>query len=173
MRKLVRETLETVIIAAAIALVIRVFVFEPFYVKGPSMEPTFLTGDRLIVSKFTYRFSPSKRGDIIVFKYPRQPDSDFVKRVIAIGGETVEIRMGRVYINGQPFEETFATRATLTSYPKTDVPRGTVFVLGDNRSNSEDSRYFGFVPLDNIKGKAVILYWPFPRAQLLTGSRTL
>lgn len=169
MKKVIKETLETIAVAAVIALVIRMFIFEPFYVKGPSMEPTLYTSDRLIVSKLSYRIGAPKRGDIIVFKYPRNPNSDFVKRVIALGGETVEIRMGRIYINGQLYEEDFATKPSISSYPKTEVPRGTVFVLGDNRSNSEDSRYFGFVPIENIKGKAVAVYWPFKRAKLLSG----
>lgn len=167
--KVLRETLETVVIAAVIALVIRLFVFEPFYVDGPSMEPTLWDSERLIVSKFIYRFSQPQRGDIIVFRYPRRPDTDFVKRVIAVAGETVEIRMGRVYVNGQIFEEHFKTKPSLTSYPKVEVPQGTVFVLGDNRANSEDSRFFGFVPLGNIKGKAVVVYWPLQRVHLLAG----
>jgi len=167
MNKVLKETLESFLIAAAIALVIRLFVIEPFYVNGPSMEPTFFTGDRIILSKYSYRVAPPKRGDIVIFKYPRHPDQDFIKRVIAVAGETVEIRMGRVYINGQPFEENFATRVSISSYPRVEVPKGSVFVLGDNRSNSEDSRYFGFVPLANIKGKAMFVYWPFGRAKML------
>ncbi len=165
--KFLRETLETVIIAAVLALLIRMFVFEPFYVDGPSMEPTLWNSERLIVAKFMYRFSEPRRGDIIVFRYPRRPDTDFVKRVIAVGGETVEIRMGQVYVNGQPLQQNFETRTSLASYPKVEVPQGSVFVLGDNRSNSEDSRYFGFVPISNIKGKALLVYWPLSRVHVL------
>ncbi len=169
MKKIIRETLETVVIAALIALVIRMFVFEPYLVSGPSMEPTLFTADRLIVSKFSYRIGAPMRGDIVVFKYPRNPDKDFVKRVIALGGETIEVRLGRVYINGQPIEEDFMTRSAVSNYPETEVPTGSVFVLGDNRTNSEDSRFFGFVPLQNIKGKAVALYWPLNRIRSFRG----
>ncbi|MDP2858257.1 MAG: signal peptidase I [Bacillota bacterium] len=169
MRKVLQETLETVIIAAAIALLIRFFIVEPFRVDGPSMEPTFHTGDMLIVNKFGYRFSAPKRGDVIVFRYPRQPQKDYVKRVIAVAGETIEVRMGRLYVNGQLFEEGFTTKPSISSFPRTEVPSGSVFVLGDNRSNSEDSRYFGAVPLGNIKGRAMVVYWPIPRVQLITG----
>jgi len=169
MRKVVQETLETVIIAAAIALMIRFLVVEPFRVDGPSMEPTFYTGDMLIVNKFLYRFTAPKRGEVIVFRYPRQPQKDYVKRVIAVAGETVEVRMGRVYVNGQLFEEDFTTKPSISSFPRTEVPSGSVFVLGDNRSNSEDSRYFGAVPLSNIKGRAMVVYWPIARIQLVPG----
>jgi len=169
MRKVVRETLETVIIAAAIALLIRFLIVEPFRVDGPSMEPTLYTGDMLVVNKFMYRFTSPKRGDVIIFRYPRQLQKDYVKRVIAVAGETIEVRMGRVYVNGQLFEEGFTTKPSISSFPRTEVPGGSVFVLGDNRSNSEDSRYFGAVPLSNIKGRAMVVYWPIPRIQIVAG----
>jgi signal peptidase I len=169
MKRLLKDTLETFLIAAVIALLVRMFVIEPFYINGPSMEPAFYNGDRLLLSKFAYRNAEPKRGDIIIFKYPRHPDQDFIKRVVAVGGESIEMRMGRLYINGQLFDETYPTKSSISSYPRTEVPRGSVFVLGDNRSNSEDSRYFGFVPLSNIKGKAFCVYWPFGRIKILSG----
>jgi signal peptidase I len=171
MKRVLKDILETILIAAVVALLVRMFVIEPFYVNGPSMEPAFYTGDRLILNKFAYRNAEPKRGDIIIFRYPRHPDQDFIKRVVAVGGESVEIRMGRLYINGQLYDETYPTRSSIASYPRTEVPRGSVFVLGDNRSNSEDSRYFGFVPLSSVIGKAWCIYWPIGRIRLLYGGQ--
>ncbi len=131
------------------------------------MEPTLHDSERLFVNKLVYRFRPPARGDIIVFRYPRSPDRDFIKRVVAIGGETVEIVEGRVLVNGRFLEEEYGTIPDHTHYPRTEVPSGCLFVLGDNRRNSEDSRFFGFVPLENVKGRAFLLYWPLERLSFI------
>jgi signal peptidase I len=166
-RRAIREIAETVLIAVVLAFVVRGFVVETFVVLGPSMEPTLHDLERLFVNKLIYRMHAPRHGDIVVFAYPRDPHRDFIKRVIGLPGETVEIRDGRVYINGQYQEEPYiAYPDNFTNYGQVKVPDGNVFVLGDNRRNSEDSRYFGFVPLANIRGRAFLIYWPIRRLGL-------
>jgi signal peptidase I len=162
----VREVLETILFALLIALLIRTFVVEVYRVEGASMEQTLHSGERVLVNKFLYRWVRKPRpGDIIVFRYPRQPDRDFIKRVVAVEGDTVEIRGGVVYVNGQPFAEApTALRSDEDSPHPITVPPDSVWVLGDNRNNSEDSRYFGEVPLANIRGMAFFRLWPLSRA---------
>jgi signal peptidase I len=155
---LVRETVETVLIAVVLALVVRTFVVESFQVQGHSMEPTLHDGERLLVSKFVYRFTDPARGDIVVFRYPLRQ---------ARPGDGVRIERGRVYVNGQPLEEPYVLRTGDYSMPERIVPPGQVFVLGDNRMNSEDSRYFGFVPIDLLVGRALLVYWPPDRVRLV------
>jgi len=159
-----REVVETVLIAVVLAFLIRGFVVETFVVIGPSMEPTLHDAERLFVNKLIYRFQLPDRKDIIVFGYPRDPQRDFIKRVIGLPGETVEMRDGRVYIDGTFLDESYVAFPDhhSTTGPIT-VPEGHIFVLGDNRRNSEDSRYFGSVPIANIRGKAFLLYWPLRR----------
>lgn len=158
-------------IAAAVvmALVIRTFVVELYIVDGPSMRPTLQHEERLVVSKFIYKLRPPERGEVLIFRYPRDPSRDFIKRVIAIGGDTLEIKDGRVYVNGQMQREDYILEKTRTEYPKVTIPEGTVFVMGDNRNNSDDSRYadVGFVPFDLIKGKALLIFWPLDKLQTL------
>lgn len=160
-----RELLETIILALVVALVIRSFIVEVYRVDGSSMENTLRTEERVLVNKFIYRWGlrDPKPGDIIVFQYPRQPDRDFIKRVVAVAGETVEMRGGKVFVNGQPYPEAPTVRMTITDFGPRTVPDNSVFVLGDNRSNSEDSRYFGQVPLGNIRGLAFARIWPVTR----------
>ena len=119
-------------------------------------------GVRLVVNKFIYRFRAPEKGEILVFQYPRDPSRDFIKRVIAVPGDTVEIKDGRVLVNDQVLSEDYILEKTRGDYPKSTVPQGTVFVMGDNRNNSEDSRFadVGFVPDALIKGKAVLVFWP-------------
>ncbi|MDQ7793741.1 MAG: signal peptidase I [bacterium] len=162
-----RELLETVLIALVLALLARHFVVESFFVFGSSMEPTLSDAERLFVNKMVYRVRAPARGDIIVFRYPRNPDRDFIKRVVAVGGETLEIVDGRVLVNDRYLEETHAIISDHAHYPRTEIPSGQFFVLGDNRRNSEDSRYFGFVPLENVKGRAFLRYWPLERLSLI------
>jgi signal peptidase I len=156
------ETVETVLIALALALLIRAFVVESFVVQGQSMEPTLQNGEHLLVNKFIYRFQPPKDGQIIVFHPPLPTTRDFIKRVIATPGEQVAMRDGFVYVNGVRRNEPYLPAAyrDAASYPPTVVPAGDVFVLGDNRRNSEDSRMFGFVPIRSIRGQAIIIWWP-------------
>ena len=158
-------------IAAAVvmALIIRTFVVELYIVDGPSMRPTLQHEERLVVSKFIYKLRDPERGEVLIFRYPRDPSRDFIKRVIAVGGDTLEIKDGRVYLNGQMQTEDYILEKTRTEYPKVTVPEGTVFVMGDNRNNSDDSRFadVGFVPFDLIKGKALMIFWPLDKIQTL------
>jgi signal peptidase I len=166
------ETLDATIFAALLSLVIIVFVVQAFFIPSGSMEPTLRTGDRILVGKFTYRIWDIHRGDIIVFRYPLNPNKDFVKRVVGLAGERIEIKDGLVLINGRPLNEVYPTalpgsdRACASNYGPETVPRDSVFVLGDNRCNSEDSRFFGFVPTKNIVGRALAVYWPLDRVGL-------
>ena len=126
------------------------------------MRPTLESEQRLVVNKFIYRFHPPEKGDVLVFQYPRDPSRDFIKRVIAVPGDTIEIREGRVLVNDQLLTEDYILEKTRSEYPKATVPEGHIFVMGDNRNNSEDSRFadVGFVPYDLIKGKAMLVFWP-------------
>ena len=168
-RRSVLETLDASIFAAVLSLAIITFVVQAFFIPSASMEPTLQVGDRILVSKFSYRLGSIRRGDIIVFRYPLGPARDFVKRVVALPGETVELREGLVLISGKALSELYPTalpggdRACTSSYGPKKVPDGQFFVLGDNRCNSEDSRFFGFVPAANVVGKALVVYWPPPR----------
>lgn len=165
----VRELIETVIVAVVIALAIRTWVVEVYRVQGLSMESTLHHGERVLVNKFLYEWVRSPQpGDIIVFRYPRQPDRDFIKRVVAVAGDKVELKAGRVYVNGRPFPEAATVRASDQDFPVAVVPENSVWVLGDNRNNSEDSRYFGEVPLGNIRGEAFFRIWPPLRASGFT-----
>lgn len=172
-RSSVVETLDASIFAALLSLLIITFVVQAFYIPSGSMEPTLQIDDRILVSKFSYRLGRIARGDVIVFHYPLNPGKDFVKRVVALSGERVELRDGVVLINNQPITELYPTalaagdRACTTSYGPQTIPQGQLFVLGDNRCNSEDSRFFGFVPVGNVVGKALLVYWPPQRIGLV------
>lgn len=158
-----RELVEVVAFSLLLALLIRAFVMQVVVVDGPSMEPTLLSGQRLIINKLVYRFRTPATGDIIVFGYPRDPSRDFVKRVIAAGGQTVEIRAGVVYVDGKALSEPYVHYPSHDNFPRIRVPKGTLFVLGDNRANSDDSRSdVGMVPLRNVKGLAFLRLWPLP-----------
>lgn len=151
-------------IAAAIiaALFIRTFIVELYVVDGPSMRPTLQDEERLVVNKFIYRIREPLKGEVLIFRYPRDPSRDFIKRVIATAGDTIEIKEGHVYVNDQLLREDYILEKTRTEYPKVTIPDGTIFVMGDNRNNSEDSRFpdVGFVPLNLVKGKAILIFWP-------------
>lgn len=169
-----RENVESVVWAVAVALVIRTFVIAPFKIPSGSMRPTLVEGDRILVSKFTYRFQPPRPGDIIVFRYPDNPKRPFIKRLIAEGGDQVQIRDGRIVVNGQPSTAaavqhgyyynagTFGEAGEVIA-----VPEGQYYVLGDNSSSSHDSRFWGFVPRKLVIGKAVCIFWPPRRIRLL------
>ncbi|ABZ84745.1 signal peptidase i [Heliomicrobium modesticaldum Ice1] len=167
----VREIAEAVLVAVALAFLIRYFLFQPFYIPSGSMEPTLKPLDRIIVSKVNYWFSEPALGQIIVFRYPVDPSRDFVKRVIAVGGETVKIRNNQVYVNDRPIPEPYLPpNLRMSDYGPVTVPEGKFFVMGDNRNHSDDSRIWGFVPRDNVIGQAVFLYWPFDRIRTLGGT---
>lgn len=166
-RSAIRETVETVAVALVLTLLIRHFVVESFVVRGSSMEPTLHDGERLLVSKFIYRFRLPRAGEIIIFRSPVRERDDLIKRVIAVPGDHVALVDGQVIRNGQPLEEPYISSPAGGNLPDRVVPEGHVFVLGDNRPNSEDSRYFGFVSLDRLKGKAFLVWWPVAYAGLL------
>ena len=156
-------------VAIILAVLIRLFVVEPFYIPSGSMEPTLKEHDRIIVSKLNYRFQDPKRGDIIVFKYPVDPKRNFVKRLIATGGETVQIKNSKLYIDDRPEPEDYLPRGLrFKDFGPVKVPPGSYFMMGDNRNNSEDSRVWGFLPKDLIVGKALVIYWPPARVHLTT-----
>ena len=158
---------KTLVICALVALFLRAAVVESYTIDGACMEPTLATGQRVFVFKPLYRFTTPHRGDIIVFRYPLDPSRDYIKRVIALPGETVAITNGVVFINGEPLDQSgwpvTIDEYRYSEYPERQVPDGQLFVLGDNRPQSEDSRVWGFVPLENVKGKAFLRYWPIWR----------
>jgi len=168
-----REYVESILIAAILALFIRTFVFQAFKIPSGSMEPNLLVGDHLLVNKFVFGPGPRvpwiiptreiRRGDVIVFRAPEEPDKDFIKRVVAVGGDRVEVRDGVVYINGEAVDEPFAHHISSfhKDYGPAEIPEGEYFCLGDNRDNSRDSRYWGTVPAALVKGRAVFIYWSF------------
>jgi signal peptidase I len=184
-----REYFESIVIAVILALFIRTFVVQAFKIPTGSMENNLLIGDHLLVNKFVFGASETglertllpigtiKRGDVVVFKYPEEPERDFIKRVIGLPGETLELREKKVYVNGQPLDEPyvhFLTPASSASqlhemttfdvrerYGPVTVPPDHYFVMGDNRDNSQDSRYWGFLPRQNVKGRALLIYWSY------------
>jgi len=158
----IKDWIVSIVVAVALAMFIRTFIVELYVVDGPSMRPTLESAERLVVNKFIYRFRAPEKGEVLVFQYPRDPSRDFIKRVIATPGDTIEIREGRVLVNDQILVEDYILEKTRSEYPKMTVPEGRIFVMGDNRNNSEDSRFadVGFVPYDLIKGKAVMVFWP-------------
>lgn len=164
-----KDWIISIVIAIVLAFVIRTFVVELYVVDGPSMRPTLQSQERLVVNKFIYHVREPKKGEILVFQYPRDPRRDFIKRVIATPGDTVEIKDSVVYVNDQPLNEDYILEPVKGDYPKSTVPQGTIFVMGDNRNNSEDSRFadVGFVPFDLIKGKACLVFWPLSQFKTL------
>ncbi len=210
-KKVVRETIEAIVIALVLALIIRTFIIQAFKIPSSSMEPTLLVGDHILVSKFIYglslpftdrkvfTFKKPQQGDVIVFEFPNNPAEckgftssvrkrienvvekksvrqlvtddckDFIKRVIAVEGDTVEVIDKKVYINGKPLEGKYGVNVDSIIYPRGSevrdnfgpytVPENSVFVMGDNRDRSFDSRYWGSVKNEMIKGKAFIIYW--------------
>jgi len=162
------EIVQALALAVVISVVLNLFVVQVTEVRQQSMRPTLEQNDRVLVSKLDYRFAPPLRGDIIVFN-PPVPDATipYVKRVIAVGGETIDLRNGNVFVNGQQVDipqahGTTQPQAPQIVYPFT-VPDGQVFVMGDNRTFSSDSRTFGPVPVGNIIGKVILRFWPFDR----------
>jgi signal peptidase I len=188
-KSVVREYFESIVIAVILALFIRTFVVQAFKIPTGSMEENLLIGDHLLVNKFVFGPTSSdveravlpigtiKRGDVVVFKYPVEPERDFIKRVIGLPGESVEVREKKVYINGKALEEGYVHFLAppvsssefheVTSleirdrYGPVTVPSNQYFVMGDNRDNSQDSRYWGFLPRENVKGKALLIYWSY------------
>ncbi len=154
-----REIGETVIPAVVIALFINLFLAQATQVLGQSMEPTLHSTQRVVIEKITYRFHGPRRGDVVVIDSPEQSEM-LIKRVVGLPGETIEVRNGRVHVNGELLTEDWSVRQGGGSYGPRTVPPLHVFVLGDNRGASNDSRTFGPVPIENIVGHAWISYWP-------------
>lgn len=180
-KRLIWEYTEAIVTALVLAMLIRTFVIQAFKIPTGSMIPTLLVGDHILVNKFIYGlkvpFTDKKvlnlrepeRGDIIVFKYPEDPSRDFIKRVIAVGGDTIESRDKVIYINGEPRSEPYVKHTDSSIRPAgveprdnfgpIHVPEHEYFVMGDNRDQSYDSRYWGFVGDDAVRGEALIIYW--------------
>ena len=177
----IREFIEGIIAAVLIALLITTFVVKMYKIPSRSMVPTLLVGDQLVVNKFIYgikipyfrntilSITDPQRGDIIVFIYPQDRSLDFIKRVIGIGGDTIEIQDKKIFINGKLFTDNIGIYSDKMIYPRSlqprdnfgpvTVPQGSLFVMGDNRDESMDSRFWGFVDLKDVQGKAFIIYW--------------
>ena len=198
-KTVVREYAEALIIALVLALLIRTFIIQAFKIPTGSMEPTLLVGDHLLVSKFSYSMhvpnevpftsiqlfpdyhffsSVPKRGDIVVFKFPMEPDKDFIKRVVGLPGETIQVIQQKVYINDKFLKEPYAHHSRSPSKDSGNrdnmaplrIPEGHIFVMGDNRENSHDSRMWGTLDLKNLRGKAQWIYWSWDSKD--TGLRT-
>jgi signal peptidase I len=166
-KSVLREYAEALIVAVLLALVIRTFVVQAFKIPSGSMLPTLQVGDHILVNKFLYYFTPIMRGDVIVFKFPQDETRDFIKRIVGLPGETLEIRGKQVLINGTPLSEPYAVYSDgpLPRVGDRDhlgplvIPPGKLFMMGDNRDHSMDSRVWGFLDMDKIKGKAFIVYF--------------
>ncbi len=153
------------IIGAVIVIggILRWGVFQPYLIKQPSMEPGLASGDRIVVNRLAYRQWTPNRGDVIVFAFPKDLKRTFVKRVIAVEGETVELRDNKVFVNGDVIDEPYVKPGDYPPYGPEVVPVGKVFVLGDNRRESEDSREWGLLPKVDLLGKALMVYYPLQR----------
>jgi signal peptidase I len=158
------------VVALGLAVVIIVFFYQPVRVEGTSMTPALADQERIFINKFVYRLEPIERGDVVVFWYPLDHSKSFIKRVIGLPGDEVEIRRGRVYINGVALEETYVPEqfADRSSFAPMIVPSRSYFVMGDHRISSNDSRIFGPVPAGFIYGKAVFAYWPMAQFGTIT-----
>ncbi len=163
----IKETLETIIPAIIIALLINLFLAQATKVYGQSMEPNLHTNERLIVEKVSYKLHAPQRGDIVVVKVQSASKELLIKRIIGLPGDTIEVKNGMVFINGEPLDEPYLARQTLGRYGPIQVPDSHVFVMGDNRNASNDSRSFGPVAFDKIVGKAWISYWPLDEAGIV------
>lgn len=161
-----------IILLVAFALVfglVRPFIVEAFYIPSESMMPTLEVGDRVFVNKFIYRFAEPERGDIVVFESIEGSEQDLIKRVVAVPGDTVAVQNGVLFVNGQPQEEPYVNEAFPDGsfFGPTTVPEDSVFVMGDNRGNSRDSRFFGPVSISNVEGEAFLTFWPPSHVDLL------
>ena len=170
-KRIIWEYAESLLIAAALALIIRTFIITPFKIPTGSMEPTLIPGDKIFVNRFIYRFTPPQKGDVIVFRYPEDPKRDFIKRLVASVNEAVEIANGKILVNKQAVDNpkifqkiTYLNQGAYGAEgAMIVVPQDNFFVLGDNSASSRDSRYWGFVPRKFLIGKAVVIWWPLNR----------
>src|ERR1700744_5407585 len=162
------------VVALGLALLIMGFLYQPVKVEGTSMAPLLSDQERIFINKFVYRFEPIERGDVVVFWYPLDRSKSFIKRVVGLPGEMVEIRKGIVYVNGGALSEPYVPPQyeDLTDYPPTKVGDHSYFVMGDHRISSNDSRVFGTVPSHFIYGRAVFAYWPVDHFGSLSATST-
>ncbi len=180
-----RENIEAILVAVLLALFIRTFVVQAFKIPSGSMKQTLQIGDHILVNKFVYgvklpflqkiivSVKKPRRGDIVVFKFPVEPEKDFIKRVVGVAGDVVEGRDKKIYVNNRPVDESYAVRTDPHTFPKgvqardnfgpKTVPENKLFVMGDNRDQSYDSRFWGFVDLKAVSGKAFIIYWSWDK----------
>jgi signal peptidase I len=199
-KSIFREYFESLVIAVILALFVRTWVFQAFKIPTGSMEKGLLVGDHLIVNKMVFAPTisglerglmpdrPIRRGDVVVFKFPKDPERDFIKRVIGLPGERLEVRRKKVLINGKPIDEPYVQYLEPPSldgpphmddvreeYGPVTVPDGQYFMMGDNRDNSEDSRFWGFMPKSYVKGEALFMYFSFnedePLSHFFSGIR--
>lgn len=166
--------LETIVFGLSVCLVIYLFAAQPNQINGNSMHPNFENGEYILTDKISYKIGEAKRGDVVVFQAPKDPEKEFIKRVIALPGETLRLSAGKFYINNQPFDEDYLPADFITrggSYLHEDteikIPENKYFVVGDNRSHSSDSREWGPVAFEKIIGKAFLRYWPISRLGLI------
>jgi len=154
------DLLETIVFAFILAFLIKSFILQISYIPTGSMIPTLNEREAVLVVRIPYYFREPTRGEIIVFRYPQDPKTEYVKRLIGIPGDTVEIKGGVVYVNGEALDESYVKNKSFDDYGPIKVPENNYFVLGDNRPVSVDSRYWGFVPQKNLIGRAIFLLWP-------------
>ncbi|MFA5802223.1 MAG: signal peptidase I [Thermoleophilia bacterium] len=167
-RRLLRDLIIPLVFAFALAMIVQATVAKPYQIPSPSMYPTIQVFDRILANRLIYRFHGVQRGDVIVFRPPVaiDPETPYVKRVAGLPGETVEIRGGKTIVNGEEFVVEKAANPSYTR-PAEVVPEGMLFVLGDNRNESQDSHIWGYVPVDNVIGRADVIYWPPEHMQTL------
>ncbi len=164
------ETLKVALLAAVLFVTLRAFVVEAFWIPSWSMEPTLEVGDRVLTAKFYYRFWEPRPGDVVIFDPPEgvsETRTQFVKRIVAVEGDTLEVRGGMVFRNGHPLVEPYLTEQPRYELPRQEIPSGHLFVLGDNRNRSLDGHVWGFLPKQNLQAKVVLRFWPPWRAGLL------
>lgn len=164
--RLLKELIGTIVPAVMIALFINVFVAQAMVVHGPSMEPSLFYDERVVVEKVTYRLQDPHRGDVVVIEVPGQAEP-LIKRVVGLPGDWIAVRGGKVFIDETCLDEPWTDRVGGPDYPEMEVPEGHIFVLGDNRAHSNDSRSFGPVAVDQIIGRAWVIYWPLDEAGLI------
>jgi len=164
------DFLQGIVVFLAILVMVYLFLLSPQEISGQSMEPTFFNAELIITNKFVYKIAPPKRGDVIIFKSPKNKEVDYIKRVIGLPGETVTLENGEYFVNGVKIDEPYLRPNTVTaggSYLREGatitVPEGEYFVSGDNRPHSSDSREFGTIPLGDFIGKGILLYWPISK----------
>ena len=168
------DFLQSIVVVMAIMVMIYLFVMSPQEIKGASMEPSFENGEYILTNKILYKLTDPERGDVVIFKAPKNPDIDYIKRIIGLPGDTVALRGNKIYVNNAPLDESYLAAGIvifggsfLQENREVVVPPGKYFVMGDNRPHSSDSREFGVIAKEDFIGKAILRYWPFSRFGLI------